>query len=62
MASKKTLRVKQIRSPIGRPQYQRDCLTGLGLKKIRQEREVENTPAIRGMIRKVIHLVEVREG
>jgi large subunit ribosomal protein L30 len=58
---KKTLRVTQIKSPIGRPDDQRQTLIGLGLNKIRRTRELEDTPAVRGMINKVHHLVRVEE-
>ena len=61
MAAKKTLKVRQIGSPIRRPKDQRATLVGLGLNKIGRERELEDTPAIRGMIAKVRHLVEVVE-
>ena len=61
MATRKTVRVTQIRSPIGRPRDQRQTLIGLGLNKIRRVRELEDTPAVRGMIRKVSHLVRVEE-
>jgi large subunit ribosomal protein L30 len=52
------IKVKQRKSAIGRPQRQRDTLRGLGLRKLNQERILEDTPAIRGMINKVSHLVE----
>ena len=55
------LRVTQIASPIGRPKDQRKTLIGLGLNRIDRTRELEDTPAIRGMIRKVSHLVKVEE-
>ncbi len=58
---KKTVRVTQIKSPIGRPDDQRQTLIGLGLNKIRRTRELEDTPAVRGMINKVHHLVRVEE-
>ena len=58
---KKTVRVTQIKSPIGRPADQRQTLIGLGLNKIRRTRELEDTPAVRGMINKVHHLVRVEE-
>ena len=57
----KTLRVTQTGSPIGRKPGQRETLTGLGLSKIRGTRVLEDTPSIRGMIRKVAHLVRVDE-
>ncbi len=56
-----TVKVKQIGSPIGRPRDQRATLIGLGLNKMHRVRELEDTPAVRGMIRKVQHLVEVVE-
>jgi len=58
-ASKKTLRVTQIGSPIRRPKDQRATLIGLGLNKMHKTRELEDTPAVRGMIEKVKHLVRV---
>ena len=63
MAAKETrrLRVTQIGSPIGRPKDQRQTLIGLGLNRIDRTRELEDTPAIRGMIRKVAHLVRMEE-
>jgi large subunit ribosomal protein L30 len=57
--AKKTLRVKQVKSPQRREASQRATLVGLGLNKISKERELEDTPAVRGMIAKVSHLVEV---
>ncbi len=61
MAKPKTVTVTQIKSPIGRPKDQRATLIGLGLNKLHRSRELEDTPAIRGMIRKVSHLVSVQE-
>ena len=61
MAAKKTIKVRQTGSPIRRPQDQRATLVGLGLNKIGRVRELEDTPAVRGMIRKVAHMVEVVE-
>ena len=58
---KATLTVVQTGSPIGRRKDQRATLIGLGLNKIRRSRELEDTPAVRGMIRKVRHLVRVDE-
>lgn len=52
------IKVVQRKSAIGRPQRQRDTLRGLGLRKLNQERILEDTPSIRGMINKVSHLVE----
>jgi large subunit ribosomal protein L30 len=59
MAAKKTVRVKQVKSASRREGTQRATLIGLGLNKISKERELEDTPAVRGMIAKVKHLVEV---
>ncbi|OSQ36625.1 50S ribosomal protein L30 [Thalassospira mesophila] len=58
---KATVRVTQTGSPIGRPADQRATLVGLGLNKMHRTRELEDTPAIRGMIAKVKHLVRVDE-
>jgi len=58
-AKKKTLTVIQIGSPIGRTKDQRATLVGLGLNKMNRSRELEDTPAVRGMINKVSHLVRV---
>lgn len=58
---KKTLKIKQIGSPIRRRWDQRATLIGLGLNKMQKVRELEDTPAVRGMIRKVSHLVELVE-
>jgi large subunit ribosomal protein L30 len=55
----KTVRVTQIGSPIGREASQRQTLIGLGLNKRHRTRELEDTPSVRGMIRKVQHLVRV---
>jgi len=60
-AKKATLRVTQIGSPIGRIAAQRATLIGLGLNKRHRTRELEDTPAVRGMIRRVRHLVRVEE-
>ena len=51
--------VKQIRSPIRRPQVQRKILKGLGLNKINKVSELNDTPSIRGMINKIPHLVQI---
>ena len=56
-----TVRVTQIGSPIGRRRDQRQTLVGLGLNKMHKTRELEDTPAVRGMINKVHHLVRVEE-
>ena len=58
-AAKKTLTVRQIKSAARKPADQEATLRGLGLGRIRRERTLEDTPAVRGMIRKISHLVEV---
>ncbi len=55
------LQVKQTRSVVGRPRTQRAVLKGLGLHGIGTEVQVDNTPSFRGMVKKVLHLVEVEE-
>ena len=59
MAKTKTIFVEQTGSPIGRPKDQQATLVGLGLNKTGRRRELEDTPAVRGMIEKVAHLVRV---
>ncbi|MDD7313014.1 MAG: 50S ribosomal protein L30 [bacterium] len=59
--SKKTIKVTQIASPIGKPEDQRATLVGLGLNKMHKVSELEDTPSVRGMIKKVQHLVRVEE-
>ena len=61
MAAKKTLKVRQTGSPIRRKPDQRATLVGLGLNKIGRVRELEDTPSVRGMIKKVSHMVEIVE-
>jgi len=61
MSGKKTIVVEQIGSPIRRPDVQRRTLIGLGLNKMHRRRELEDTPAVRGMIAKVAHLVRIVE-
>jgi large subunit ribosomal protein L30 len=55
----KTIVVEQIGSPIRRVHQQRETLVGLGLNKIRRRSTLEDTPAIRGMIERVKHLVRI---
>lgn len=57
----KTVTVTQIKSAIGRPGDQRQTLVGLGLNKLHRTRVLEDTPSVRGMIKKVAHLVTVEE-
>ena len=59
--AKKMIKVTQTGSPIRRPKDQRATLVGLGLNKMHRTRELEDTPAVRGMINKVSHLVRVEE-
>jgi len=59
MAQGKTLKVEQIASPLRKHHDQRETLVGLGLNKVGRTRELLDTPATRGMIRKVQHLVRV---
>jgi large subunit ribosomal protein L30 len=55
------IQVTLKRSGIGRPQRQKDTLRGLGLTKLHKTVTLNDTPAIRGMVQKVIHLVEFKE-
>jgi large subunit ribosomal protein L30 len=57
--SGKTVTVEQIASPHRRPGIQEQTLIGLGLNKMRRRRTLEDTPAVRGMIHKIRHLVRV---
>jgi large subunit ribosomal protein L30 len=57
--AEKTVTVEQIGSPIRRPADQRQTLIGLGLNKMRRRATLQDTPAVRGMIAKVQHLVRV---
>jgi large subunit ribosomal protein L30 len=57
----KRVRVTQVRSQIGFDRRQRATLRGLGIRRMRQTVELEDTPQVRGMIRKVMHLVKVEE-
>ena len=60
--AKKIVTVEQVGSVIGRSNDQRQTLVGLGLNKIGRRKSLEDTPAVRGMIAKVAHLVRVVEG
>ena len=57
--AEKTLTIEQIGSPIRRDATQRQTLIGLGLNKIRRRSTLQDTPAVRGMVEKVKHLVRV---
>ena len=61
MSKNSKLIVKQVKSAIGRQGYQRKTLIGLGLNRINKQRELDDTPSIRGMIEKVKHLLEIKE-
>ncbi len=61
MAGEKTIRVTQIRSKNGATKRQLATIRGLGLGKVGKTRELKDTPAVRGMIAKVAHLVRVEE-
>ncbi len=53
------IKIKQVKSTIRTPHDQRKTIKGLGLGKMNRVVELENTPSVRGMIKKVIHLIEV---
>jgi len=55
------LKVTLKRSPIGCTQAQISTVKGLGLRRVGSVRELENTPAVRGMVKKIIHMIEVEE-
>ncbi len=59
MSKKTTIRVRQVKSGIGYAKDQRATLTGLGFRRLNQVVELEDTPAVRGMINKVCHLVRI---
>lgn len=59
MANEKTITVEQTGSPIRRPADQRATLIGLGLNKMHRKSTLADTPAVRGMVAKVAHLVRV---
>jgi large subunit ribosomal protein L30 len=60
-ASDKTIRVTLVRSPIGFTKDQKQTVLALGLRRMHQTVEHRDNPAVRGMIRKVIHLVQIEE-
>jgi large subunit ribosomal protein L30 len=57
----KTITVEQIASPMRRPDIQRKTLIGLGLNKLHRRRTLQDSPEVRGMIRKIGHLVKIVE-
>lgn len=61
MAGKKTIKIKQIGSPIRRPDKQRQMLIGLGLNKMHKVVELQDTPEVRGAIAKLPHMVAIVE-
>ncbi|HKB58503.1 MAG TPA: 50S ribosomal protein L30 [Gallionellaceae bacterium] len=58
MAETKKIKVTLVKSPIGTKQSHRACVRGLGLRRMHHTVEVEDTPAVRGMINKVYYLVK----
>lgn len=61
MAKKKQINVTLVRSPIGAQPKHRECVRGLGLKRMHQTVTLEDTPSIRGMVNKVYYMVRVEE-
>ncbi|MBE2261180.1 MAG: 50S ribosomal protein L30 [Burkholderiaceae bacterium] len=59
MTTQQTLKVQLVRSPIGCKQSHRDTVRGLGLRKLNSTSELQDTPAVRGMINKISYLVKV---
>jgi large subunit ribosomal protein L30 len=59
MAETKTLKVKLVKSPIGCKQSHRDTVRGLGLRRVNSVRELQDTPAVRGMVNRISYLVLV---
>jgi large subunit ribosomal protein L30 len=59
MSTQTTVKVQLVRSPIGTKQSHRDTVRGLGLRKVNSVRDLQDTPAVRGMINKISYLVKV---
>lgn len=59
MSDKQFLKVQLVRSPIGTKQSHRDTVRGLGLRKLNSVSELQDTPAVRGMINKIDYLVKI---
>jgi large subunit ribosomal protein L30 len=57
----KTIKIRQVRSAIGTKREHREVLRGLGLRRIRHQVERPDTPAVRGMVKKIQYLLEVEE-
>lgn len=62
MANKETIRVRQVKSGIGYSKDQKATLVGLGLRRMHQVVELEDTPSVRGMVSKIKHLVRIESG
>lgn len=61
MAKKEQIKVTLVRSPIGAQPKHKDCVRGLGLKRMHQTVTLDDTPSIRGMVNKVYYMVRVEE-
>jgi large subunit ribosomal protein L30 len=61
MAKKKQIKVTLVRSPIGYQPKHRDCVRGLGLKRMHQTVVLEDTPSVRGVVNKIDYMVRVEE-
>ena len=61
MSKNKTIKIKLVKSGIGRMQNHKLCIKGLGFKKVSQIVEVEDTPSNRGMINKISDMVEIQD-
>jgi large subunit ribosomal protein L30 len=59
MTTQTTVKVQLVRSPIGTKQSHRDTVRGLGLRKVNSTSELQDTPAVRGMINKISYLVKI---
>jgi large subunit ribosomal protein L30 len=59
MTTQNTVKVQLVRSSIGTKQSHRDTVRGLGLRKVNSTRELQDTPAVRGMINKISYLVKI---
>jgi large subunit ribosomal protein L30 len=59
MTTQTTVKVQLVRSPIGTKQSHRDTVRGLGLRKVNSISELQDTPAVRGMINKISYLVKI---
>ncbi len=62
MAKKETIRLRQVKSGIGYAKDQRATLVGLGFRRMNQVVELEDTPSVRGMVKKVRHLIRIESG